>query len=106
MCYVHGEGIKENLRMLENAKKKKDKLSNFDHQNMFQTELENQQKNSIFSIFCWSFFEHHPFLLPRNMQHKNKYTHLLKYKCRLRKKRILFFVMLSGHKKIESFVYI
>ena len=30
---------------------KKEKLSDFDHQNMFISELENQQKNVFFSFF-------------------------------------------------------
>ena len=39
MYYVHGEGVKSHLRTLENAKK--ERLRNFDYQNMFKSELEN-----------------------------------------------------------------
>ena len=46
MYYVHGEGIKSHLWTFKNAKK--EKLSNFDYQSMFKSELENQQ---IFFIF-------------------------------------------------------
>ena len=55
MHYVHGEGIKSHLWTFKNAKK--EKLSNFDHQNMFKSELENQQKNVFFQFLGGEFFE-------------------------------------------------
>ena len=56
MYYVHGEEIKSHFRTFKNAKK--EKLSNFDNQNMFKSELENQQKKmSFFSIFGGRIFQ-------------------------------------------------
>ena len=55
MYYVHCEGIKSHLRTLKNAKK--EKLSNFDFQNMFKSELKNQQKNVFFPFFLEEFFK-------------------------------------------------
>ena len=55
MYYVHGEGIKNHLQIFKNAKKKN--LSNFDYQNMFKSELENQQKNVLFSFLGGEFFK-------------------------------------------------
>ena len=52
MYYVHGEGIKSYFRTFKNAKK--EKLSNFDYQNMFKSELENQQ---MFFIFWGEIFQ-------------------------------------------------
>ena len=43
------EGIKSHLWTSKNVKK--EKLSNFDYQNMFISELENQQKNVFFPFF-------------------------------------------------------
>ena len=55
MYYVHGRGIKTHFRTLKNAKK--EKLSNFNNQNMSKSELEYQQKKVFVSIFWWNFFQ-------------------------------------------------
>ena len=56
MYYVHGKGIKSYLWTFKNAKK--EKLSSFDYQNMFKSELENQQKKMyLFHFLREKFFK-------------------------------------------------